>query len=186
MPDYQVVCFKMCAYEVILWRTFKHWTLCQSTPCFQTLLDGERATAYLTNDIRDELVQGAALEITGRYYELAADLVSVVSTKITIIILLGSKPSCLDFFCLIMLVLKAYNVMTRLEERSPHFREYVRVHKGELEQVQMSQTIMCRILIRFVCNYFLIFRSLSLSQHVCFYYHWSFWICLFCGLGSNY
>ncbi|KAF7135791.1 hypothetical protein RHSIM_Rhsim08G0188800 [Rhododendron simsii] len=43
----------------------------------KTLLDGERATAYLTRDIRDELVQGAALEITGRYYELAADLVSV-------------------------------------------------------------------------------------------------------------
>ncbi|KAH7865761.1 hypothetical protein Vadar_010838 [Vaccinium darrowii] len=37
----------------------------------KTFLDGERATAYLTRDIRDELVQGAALEITVRYYELA-------------------------------------------------------------------------------------------------------------------
>ncbi|KAG5560951.1 hypothetical protein RHGRI_004098 [Rhododendron griersonianum] len=43
----------------------------------KTLLDGEQATAYLTRDIRNELVQGAALEITGRYYEFAADLVSV-------------------------------------------------------------------------------------------------------------
>ncbi|KAH7859025.1 hypothetical protein Vadar_030554 [Vaccinium darrowii] len=43
----------------------------------KTFLDGERATAYLTRDIRDELVQRAAVEITVRYYELAADLVSV-------------------------------------------------------------------------------------------------------------
>ncbi|OMO52866.1 COG2 complex component [Corchorus capsularis] len=40
-------------------------------------LDGERATMYLTNSARNDLLLGAATEITGRYYELAADLVSV-------------------------------------------------------------------------------------------------------------
>ncbi|XP_021298350.1 conserved oligomeric Golgi complex subunit 2 isoform X2 [Herrania umbratica] len=43
----------------------------------KTFLDGERATTYLTNDARNDLLLGAATEITGRYYELAADLVSV-------------------------------------------------------------------------------------------------------------
>lgn len=42
-------------------------------------MDGERAKAYLTGETRNELLLGAATEITGRYYELAADLVSVVS-----------------------------------------------------------------------------------------------------------
>lgn len=46
----------------------------------QALLDGERATTYLTRETRNELLYGAATEITVRYYELAADLVSVVST----------------------------------------------------------------------------------------------------------
>ncbi|KAL6996985.1 Conserved oligomeric Golgi complex subunit 2 [Sarracenia purpurea var. burkii] len=43
----------------------------------KAFLDGERATTYLTRAARDELTLGAALEITGRYHELAADLVSV-------------------------------------------------------------------------------------------------------------
>ncbi|GFZ17420.1 hypothetical protein Acr_26g0006900 [Actinidia rufa] len=43
----------------------------------KAFLDGERSATYLTRDMRDELVQGAAVEITGRYHELAADLVSV-------------------------------------------------------------------------------------------------------------
>lgn len=50
--------------------------------CFQVFLDGERATAYLTGEIRNELVKGAAFAITGHYYELAADLVNVVGVKI--------------------------------------------------------------------------------------------------------
>lgn len=43
----------------------------------KVFLDGERATTYLTSEIRNELVQGAATKITGRYHELAADLVNV-------------------------------------------------------------------------------------------------------------
>lgn len=43
----------------------------------KVLLEGERATMYLTRETRNELLLGAATEITGRYYELAADLVSV-------------------------------------------------------------------------------------------------------------
>lgn len=43
----------------------------------KALLDGERATTYLTRETRNELLYGAATEITVRYYELAADLVSV-------------------------------------------------------------------------------------------------------------
>ncbi|OIT33781.1 PREDICTED: conserved oligomeric Golgi complex subunit 2 [Nicotiana attenuata] len=40
-------------------------------------LDGERAATCLTSEIRNELLQGAALEITGRYNELATDLVNM-------------------------------------------------------------------------------------------------------------
>ncbi|KAK9995419.1 hypothetical protein SO802_020105 [Lithocarpus litseifolius] len=43
----------------------------------KVLLEGERAIIYLTRETRNELLLGAATEITGRYYELAADLVSV-------------------------------------------------------------------------------------------------------------
>ncbi|KAL3528104.1 hypothetical protein ACH5RR_012760, partial [Cinchona calisaya] len=43
----------------------------------KTLLDGQRATTYLTDKIKNELLQSAAIEITGRYNELATDLVSV-------------------------------------------------------------------------------------------------------------
>ncbi|GKV09200.1 hypothetical protein SLEP1_g20741 [Rubroshorea leprosula] len=43
----------------------------------KAFLDGEQATTYLTNDAKNNLLFGAATEITGRYYELAADLVSV-------------------------------------------------------------------------------------------------------------
>lgn len=35
--------------------------------------------AYLTPETKNELLLGAATEITGRYHELAADLISVVS-----------------------------------------------------------------------------------------------------------
>ncbi|KAL6497181.1 Conserved oligomeric Golgi complex subunit 2 [Orobanche gracilis] len=40
-------------------------------------VEGERAATYLTREVRQELLQGAAFEITRRYYELASDLVSV-------------------------------------------------------------------------------------------------------------
>ncbi|GFP87982.1 conserved oligomeric golgi complex subunit 2 [Phtheirospermum japonicum] len=40
-------------------------------------LEGERAATYLTRELKQELLQGAAFEITRRYYELASDLVSV-------------------------------------------------------------------------------------------------------------
>ncbi|PRQ17006.1 putative COG complex component, COG2, oligomeric Golgi complex, subunit 2 [Rosa chinensis] len=43
----------------------------------KVFLDGERASRYLKEDAKNELVLSAATEITGRYYELAADLVSV-------------------------------------------------------------------------------------------------------------
>ncbi|CAA2933667.1 conserved oligomeric Golgi complex subunit 2 [Olea europaea subsp. europaea] len=44
----------------------------------QAFLDGEQVATYLTGDFRNELLQGATSEITLRYYELAADRVSVV------------------------------------------------------------------------------------------------------------
>ncbi|KAF8390622.1 hypothetical protein HHK36_025149 [Tetracentron sinense] len=43
----------------------------------KAFLDGERAAMYLTKEAKNELLQGAVEEITGRYYELAADLVNV-------------------------------------------------------------------------------------------------------------
>lgn len=44
----------------------------------KNFLDGERAATYLNDEIKKELLQRATFEITGRYNELAADLVSVV------------------------------------------------------------------------------------------------------------
>lgn len=44
-------------------------------------MDGERATAYLASEARNNILLGAATEITDRYYELATDLVSVVSVQ---------------------------------------------------------------------------------------------------------
>lgn len=43
----------------------------------KVFLEGERASTYLTTEHRQELLQGAASEITRRYYELASDVVSV-------------------------------------------------------------------------------------------------------------
>lgn len=48
----------------------------------QAFLDGERAKRYLVSETRNEILLCAATEITDRYYELAADLVSVVSVQI--------------------------------------------------------------------------------------------------------
>lgn len=53
---------------------------------------GERAATYLTGEIRNELLRGAAFAITGHYYELAADLVNVVGVQIL------NLPMFLDFF----------------------------------------------------------------------------------------
>ncbi|KAJ9568385.1 hypothetical protein OSB04_004351 [Centaurea solstitialis] len=41
----------------------------------KVFLDGERASTYLTEETKGELVQGAAGKITGRFNELAADIV---------------------------------------------------------------------------------------------------------------
>ncbi|KAL5183719.1 Conserved oligomeric Golgi complex subunit 2 [Glycine soja] len=43
----------------------------------KAFLGGERATRYLVSETRNEILLCAATEITDRYYELAADLVSV-------------------------------------------------------------------------------------------------------------
>ncbi|KAF7838181.1 conserved oligomeric Golgi complex subunit 2 [Senna tora] len=43
----------------------------------KAFLDGERAKTYLASEARNKILQGAATEITDRYYELASDLVSV-------------------------------------------------------------------------------------------------------------
>ncbi|EEF51806.1 conserved oligomeric Golgi complex subunit 2 [Ricinus communis] len=43
----------------------------------KAFLDGERAITYLTKETRKELLVGAATELTSRYYELAAETVSV-------------------------------------------------------------------------------------------------------------
>lgn len=46
----------------------------------QTFLDGERANAYLTTDVRKELLLSAATEVTARYDKKASGLVNMVST----------------------------------------------------------------------------------------------------------
>ncbi|PKI53295.1 hypothetical protein CRG98_026323 [Punica granatum] len=43
----------------------------------KSLLDGERAAAYMNAEVKSKLISGAATEITGRYYELASELVNV-------------------------------------------------------------------------------------------------------------
>lgn len=50
-------------------------------------MDGERATRYLASETRNEILLCAATEITDRYYELAADLVSVVSVEIQTVLM---------------------------------------------------------------------------------------------------
>lgn len=50
----------------------------------QAFLDGERTTRYLTSETKNEILLCAATEITDRYYELAADLVSVVRLQTTL------------------------------------------------------------------------------------------------------
>lgn len=60
-------------------------SLYRMTNFSQALLDGDQAATYLTDETRKELLLGAAFEITGRYYELAADLVSVVSCRATVL-----------------------------------------------------------------------------------------------------
>ncbi|KAI4343623.1 hypothetical protein L6164_010954 [Bauhinia variegata] len=44
-------------------------------------LDGERATTYLASETRNKILLGAATEITDRYYEIAADIVSLARKK---------------------------------------------------------------------------------------------------------
>lgn len=51
----------------------------------QAFLDGERTTRYLASETKNEILLCAATEITDRYYELAADLVSVVRIQTTLI-----------------------------------------------------------------------------------------------------
>ncbi|XP_015866985.2 conserved oligomeric Golgi complex subunit 2 isoform X1 [Ziziphus jujuba] len=43
----------------------------------KAFLEGERATKYLTEETKSELLIGATTEITNRYYELASELVNV-------------------------------------------------------------------------------------------------------------
>lgn len=50
----------------------------------QAFLDGERTTRYLASETKNEILLCAATEITDRYYELAADLVSVVRIQTTL------------------------------------------------------------------------------------------------------
>lgn len=50
----------------------------------QAFLDGERTTRHLASETKNEILLCAATEITDRYYELAADLVSVVRIQTTL------------------------------------------------------------------------------------------------------
>ncbi|RAL48071.1 hypothetical protein DM860_017862 [Cuscuta australis] len=43
----------------------------------KVFLEGERATRYLTKELRNELLQGAAFKITDRFFELASDLANL-------------------------------------------------------------------------------------------------------------
>lgn len=44
----------------------------------QAFLDGERATTYLSNEVRQKLLLSVTEEITSRYYSQASELVNVV------------------------------------------------------------------------------------------------------------
>jgi len=127
-------------------------------------LDGERATRYLASDTKNEILLSAATEITDRYYELAADLVSVVSAQIQIALLeildlLDSMLKTVFFF--LKKKKKKTVIMSRQGRQSLLSRKLGRVHKDELEQVQMSQIIMCLTLIKSVCSCSLIFRLVA-------------------------
>lgn len=66
----------------------------------QAFLDGERTTRYLANETKNEILLCAATEITDRYYELAADLVSVVRIQTTLIKFLDLLDSVFDLVLL--------------------------------------------------------------------------------------
>ena len=68
-------------------------------------MDGERASRYLKEDAKNELVLSAATEITGRYYESAAELVSVVSAPDA---LMSSKIFNQDWFVFVYLLTPPY------------------------------------------------------------------------------
>jgi len=53
----------------------------------QMFLDGERIS-YLASETKNEILLCAATEITDRYYELAADLVTTVIIQTTLMKLL--------------------------------------------------------------------------------------------------
>lgn len=116
----------------------------------QALLDGERAATLLTSETRNALLLGGVTEITGRYYEQVADLVSLVSSDIP------------DYCFTLVLILKIFffslMFMARLGKQIRPSRKSGREYKDELEQAQMFQTITSLTLTRFACNSFLIFR----------------------------
>lgn len=113
-------------------------------------MDGERASTFLTTETRNALLIDAVTEITARYYEQAADLVSLVSSDLrngSFILVFNLKRL---FFSLMS--------MSRLGKQIRHSRKSGREYKDELEQAQMFQTITSLTLTRFACNSFLIFR----------------------------
>lgn len=81
----------------------------------QAFLDGERATRYLASEIRNKILLCAATEITDRYYELASDLVSVVSVQIQIALMefLGPLDSLLE-----IVLINFYHEQARKTESS--------------------------------------------------------------------
>lgn len=116
-------------------------------------VEGERATTHLPSDVRAQLVQRAATEITGRYHELAADLVSVVCILQHILV----KFLFHKWFH-VMNASHVWHFLNRLAEQNHPFSKYARGHKGEQGQAWISLIIMCLIPTKYACNCFWIFR----------------------------
>ena len=116
----------------------------------QAILDGDRASTFLTTETRTALLTDAVTEITSRYYEQAADLVSLVSSDL---------PN-FSFNLVINLkrLFRSLMSMFRLGKQIRHSRKFGREYKDGLEQAQMFQTITSPTLTRFACNSFSIFR----------------------------
>lgn len=75
----------------------------------QAFLDGEQVATYLTGDLRNELLHSATSEITRRYYELAAELVSVVCRFLSILSEFSGRHLSSSFFLSIPFVLDTHH-----------------------------------------------------------------------------
>lgn len=108
----------------------------------QDFLDGEKATTYLSDETRNELIHRATFDITGRYHGQATDLVNLVSREIydfliVLVFLHLYFSKRLSVFSWTTLVSNVPVILIRQGEQSLHCKRYVWVlNKGVVDWAQ--------------------------------------------------